>query len=109
MAPPILFAALLAGAMSLLAARSAMAHVDVGVQVGAPVYVAPAPVYVAPPRRPWSMRRATTAGMATANWDGRRWYGRSECAGGITNMTIGTTIAITGTVTAATATDPLAG
>ena len=41
----------LLGATALFASSLAMAHVDVGINVGvpAPVYVAPAPVYVAPP------------------------------------------------------------
>ncbi|WP_432260336.1 hypothetical protein [Cupriavidus sp. TMH.W2] len=75
--PPVLVAALLAGAMSLLAARSAMAHVDVGVQVGtpAPVYVAPAPVYVAPPP-PVVYAPRYHGWRGDRYWDGRRWYGR---------------------------------
>ncbi|CAN7175832.1 hypothetical protein LJR296_000284 [Cupriavidus necator] len=80
MAHPILFAALLAGAMSLLAARSAMAHVDVGVQVGAPVYVAPAPAYVAPPP-PVVYAPRYHGWHGDRYWDGRRWYGRGEGRG----------------------------
>ncbi|RDK05614.1 PXPV repeat protein [Cupriavidus lacunae] len=76
MAHPVLFVALLAGAMSLLAARSAMAHVD----VGAPVYAAPAPVYVAP-RPPVVYAPRHYGWHGDRYWDGRRWYGRNEWRG----------------------------
>ncbi|SOY84236.1 conserved hypothetical protein; putative membrane protein [Cupriavidus taiwanensis] len=80
MAHPVLFAALLAGIMSLLAARSAMAHVDVGVHIGTPVYAAPAPVYVAPPP-PVVYAPRYHGWHGDRYWDGRRWYGRHEWRG----------------------------
>lgn len=79
-----------------LACEATMAHVNVGINLGvpvyaAPVYAAPAPVYVEPApvcRSMWRRGRSSSAGMATA-----------------TGMVIATGDVGTGTrITAATAT-----
>jgi hypothetical protein len=41
--------ALLLGGLAIAASTSALAGVDIGINLGPPVVVAPAPVYVAPP------------------------------------------------------------
>ena len=75
------------GALAIGASTSAMARVDIGVNIGipAPVYVTPAPVYVAPPPpviyqpAPVYMAPAVVIGWhGDRYWDGRRWWDRDE-------------------------------
>ena len=75
-------------AVAIGVSTSAMAGVSVGVNLGAPVYVAPAPVYAAPPPAPvYYPQLAYVAAPAPAivigwhdgrYWDGHRYWERHE-------------------------------
>ena len=76
-------------ALAIGASSAAMAHVDVGVNIGvpAPVYVAPAPVYVPPPPAVYAPAPVVVAPAYYVGWhgdrywDGRRWWGHREWDG----------------------------
>lgn len=77
------------GLPALAASTSALARVDVDVNIGAPapVYVAPAPVYAPPPPvyvapaygpRPVVVAPVVIGWHGDRYWDGGRWYSRRE-------------------------------
>ncbi|WP_133648443.1 hypothetical protein [Paraburkholderia flava] len=83
---------LVIGALAIGTSSAAMAHVNIGLNIGipAPVYVAPAPVYAPPPPpvvyQPAPVYGAPVYGGPTIvigwhgdrYWDGRRYWGRDE-------------------------------
>ncbi|MCX4162131.1 MULTISPECIES: hypothetical protein [Paraburkholderia] len=86
---------LVIGALAIGASSAAMAHVDIGLNIGipAPVYAAPAPVYAPPPvvYQPAPVYGAPVYGAPVYGgpaivigwhgdryWDGRRYWGRDE-------------------------------
>ena len=85
-----LLAALGLGAVVFATSQAAMAGVSVGLNLGAPVYVAPGPVYAPPPPppayypdepayQPVVAAPAVVIGWhGDRYWDGDRWYGRRE-------------------------------
>ena len=80
--------AMLIGGLAIGASGTAMAGLNVGVNIGvpAPVYVAPAPVYAPPPPPPVVYQPAPVYAAPAIvigwhgdrYWDGRRYWGRDE-------------------------------
>jgi len=79
--------AVVVGGLAIGASGTAMAGLNVGVNIGvpAPVYVAPAPVYAPPPPpviyqpAPVYAAPAIVIGWhGDRYWDGRRYWGRDE-------------------------------
>jgi len=72
----------LLGAAALLTSSLAIAHVDVGINLGvpAPVYVAPAPVYVAAPPPAYVVGGPVVIVGWHGNryWDGHRYWSRHD-------------------------------
>ncbi|MBN3727846.1 hypothetical protein [Burkholderia sp. Ac-20379] len=78
-------ASLVTGLAALCVSGAAMAGVSVGINLGAPAYVAPAPVYAPPPPAYYQPAPVYAPPPAIIigwhgdrYWDGRRYWGRQE-------------------------------